>query len=243
MLPYKVSSATIIGRNHILSQSNRQDSVVYRQFELEGKAYILGVLCDGCGSGENSEVGAVLTANFLINEATRQLHKQTFDLDKLYLKTVVFFNNLVNEICGEDVTAAGDFIQHKLMATALGCLISAEETLIFGAGDGIIAYNTKLNIRDEDNRPAYLAYHVLSAQAGICSTDQMHFAKIARLPTAEVERLALFSDGFELDLLPQVWGLTRHPRALQRQFNLWSRQKHFADDATAILIEKIEKVL
>jgi hypothetical protein len=238
MLPYKVSSAGVIGRNHILSQSNRQDSFCYRHFESGGKSYIVGVISDGCGSGESSEVGAVLTTNYILNEAQRQLQNQSFELDKLYVKTVIFLNKLVNAICGDASQVATDFIQNKLLATVLGFVMDEEETLIFGAGDGIIAYNNKISVRDENNRPSYLAYHLLSARAAACSYSQLQFEKIAAIPTAEIEQMAIFSDGFELELLPYVWGATRHPRALQRQFNVWSRQKHFSDDASCILVEK-----
>jgi hypothetical protein len=102
----------------------------------------------------------------------------------------------------------------------------------------MVALNHEIIVLDEGNRPNYLAYLLLAARAETLSYSKLNFAEIRRLPTSQVERLAFFTDGFEPELLPDVWGMSRHPRALQRQFNIWSRQKHFADDATCVLIEK-----
>jgi serine/threonine protein phosphatase PrpC len=73
-LEYAIGS--IIGRNHVLAGKNNQDA--YRI--VSNEKFIIAVVCDGCGSGKHSEVGAKLGARLVIN-AIADLLNQSADRD------------------------------------------------------------------------------------------------------------------------------------------------------------------
>jgi len=51
---FEYASGSIIGRNHVLAGKNNQDAYHISVNER----FIAVVVCDGCGSGKHSEVGA-----------------------------------------------------------------------------------------------------------------------------------------------------------------------------------------
>jgi hypothetical protein len=128
------------------------------------------------------------------------------------------------------------YILQYLLFTVIGVIAHKNESVIFHAGDGVIVADDWVKKLDENNHPNYLAYHLLQP-------DEK--AKLQLPPTftqervhARWQRIAIGTDGFELGLLPQVWG-NPHQRGLQRKMNSWSNQlHHFKDDATIVVLEK-----
>jgi hypothetical protein len=227
MKTLQVRAGQVIGRDHIQRQTNCQDSYAV----IETDEYAVGVVCDGCGEGRRSEVGAALAANFL-TERMIALLRQGVTLRELseilYAQTVEFLRGLIHLVRPSDVLC---FIKDQLLFTTLGFVATDEGGLIFAAGDGLINFDEKINIRDENNRPNYIAYNLLDLPI------QPRFDVFSL--RAEWRRLAIASDGFEPALLPQVWGHT-HPRGLQRKLNVWSDQeRRFRDDATLIVVERV----
>jgi serine/threonine protein phosphatase PrpC len=73
---FEYASGSIIGRNHVFAGKNNQDA--YRI--VANEKFIIAVVCDGCGSGKHSEVGAKLGARLVIN-AIADLLNQSPDRD------------------------------------------------------------------------------------------------------------------------------------------------------------------
>lgn len=225
MAKIQAKAGQIIGRDHLLRQANCQDS--YALFQSEKTT--IGVVCDGCGSGSRSEVGATLTARFAVNMIARFL-SDGVGLSCLphmlkpeiigYLDSVVKLSQPINP---------HQFIEDHLLFTLIGVVAQANESIIFAAGDGAIVIDEQIITLEQNNTPDYIAYHLIENL-----TPPQNFEVFM---TKNWHRLAIMTDGFETELLPQVWKQT-HPRGLQRQMNVWSNQeKRFRDDATILALE------
>lgn len=222
-----IRAGQIIGRDHMARQLNSQDSYTV----LKTERHAVGILCDGCGEGRRSEVGAALASEFLAELALALLrdgHELDTLPDLLYGGALGFLRGLVNLV---QPPQPERFIHDHLLFTVLGIVVSGETGLIFAAGDGTIVIDDHTILRDENNTPSYLAYHLIDG----CDTP-MGF-DVLSLPD-EWTRAAIASDGFETALLPDVWELT-HVRGLQRKLNAWSNlERRFRDDATIITLER-----
>jgi hypothetical protein len=233
MMMRRARAGQVIGRDHVLGGVNCQDAYAL----IEREAYTIGIVCDGCGGGKRSEVGATLAANFLASRATHLLEAGHIFADApllLYPQMIDFLRSMVS-LCQPADAAA--FIHDQLLFTVLGVIVSDEGGVMFAAGDGLIARDAVINERDEGNRPAYIAYHLFDDAAlnGYIMPDGFDVYPLH----PGWQRLALASDGFETELLPDVWGM-QHPRGLQRKLNVWSnRERRFRDDTTIITVEKI----
>ena len=77
---FEYAIGSIIGRNHVLAGKNNQDA--YRI--VANEKFIIAVMCDGCGSGKHSEVGAKLGARVVSNALADILNQSpTQDLEIL----------------------------------------------------------------------------------------------------------------------------------------------------------------
>lgn len=227
-----VRTAQVIGRDHILRGINCQDSYAV----IERDAYAIGVICDGCGEGKKSEIGATLAADYLAGKAAKLFDAGILLADLpglLYPHMIDYLRDLVQ------VSEPGNpfgFICDHLLFTILGMIVTRDGGVIFAAGDGLVMIDDDVNVRDQGNQPSYIAYHLL-APAGINGRELPDSFDIYALPD-DWERLVIASDGFEVDLLSDLWDIT-HPRGLQRRLNLWSNREHrFHDDATLITLER-----
>jgi hypothetical protein len=222
-----IRTGQIIGRDHMARQANCQDGYVILQTER----YTAAIVCDGCGEGRRSEVGAALAADVLARQAAALLDEGC-GLDSLpallHDWTLGFLGGLLTLA---QPTHPARFIHDHLLFTVLGIVVTEQGGLIFAAGDGLIAVDEQVIVRDEGNRPSYIAYHLLDG----CDLP-LGFDVITLPPDWTCAAIA--SDGFEPELLPGVWGLT-HPRGLQRRLNAWSNnERRFRDDATIITLER-----
>lgn len=239
---FNLKAGSVPGKDHLFRQANCQDKYRWASFEFEGKLYQAGIVCDGCGSAEQSEVGAALLAEFGVAELER-LIEQGFSLEELpeelYRSCLKFLKELSCLVVGEKASPgrATEFIGRYLLATVLGFVMSEEQTLIFAAGDGLIIVNDQLENRDEANRPNYLAYGLLEPAQLASPTPLRQRFDSRLLPTATVERLAVWTDGFDPALSGEIWNLGG-PRGLQRKLNIWSKRKLLADDTTGITLER-----
>ncbi len=242
MTLFNLKAGSVPGRDHLFRQANCQDRYRCGSFEIKGSAYRAGIVCDGCGSAEASEVGAALLAEFGITEVARLIGqgRGLGDLaGELYRNSLGFLEKLTGLVAGETVSPdkAGGFIGCFLLATMLGFVMSEEETLVFAAGDGFIIVNDEIECRDENNRPHYLAYDLLDPGQYPELPPRRESFDFRLLPTASVERLAVWTDGFDPALKGEIWNLAG-PRGLQRKLNVWGKRKLFADDTTGITLER-----
>jgi hypothetical protein len=91
-------------------------------------------------------------------------------------------------------------VQQQLLFTLLGAIVTPQDTVVFGLGDGVYALNGQAQVLGPypHNAPPYLAYHLLPSETlGFAPPPlQVH----CQQSTQAVETLLLGSDGV-LDLM------------------------------------------
>ena len=242
MTHFILKAGSVPGKDHLFRQANCQDKYCWGSFEVGGKLYQAGIVCDGCGSAEGSEVGAALLAEFSLGELRRLLERgcRLEELPgKLYQAGLHFLKELACLVLGEKASSGQvtEFTGRYLLATVLGFVLNEDQTLLFAAGDGLLIVNDLVECRDEDNRPSYLAYGLLGPDQLTGTAPLRQGFDFRVLPTASIERLAVWTDGFDPALSAEIWKLGG-PRGLQRKLNIWSKRKLFSDDTTGITLER-----
>ena len=220
---FECASGSMIGRNHVLAGKNNQDAFrVVRQ-----EQYIIAVVCDGCGSGKHSEVGAKLGTRMVIDAIADLLNYDLAISDREFWKAVQ--TNLLQKLKDFVAISNGDmeFVNDYLLFTIVGVLITPSETVTFSMGDGAIAVNGKLNQIPAypDNAPPYLAY-------ALYRPDAVSFEIRDRLPTSEVESILIATDGIDdliaVETIAQFWQEDRYfknPDALRRKLAMLNREE------------------
>lgn len=74
-LPFEIASGTVTGRDHLTIGRGSQDGLCILRHRLpySGEEFICGMVCDGCGSSEHSEVGAKLGAKMLVHALSEEI--------------------------------------------------------------------------------------------------------------------------------------------------------------------------
>lgn len=229
-----VASASIIGRDHVAPGKNNQDAVHVAQ----DSRITVAVVCDGCGSGSHSEVGAKLGARLVAMEVGRLLGDhvdliETAETSALRVKSVNYIlkraqDNVLAQLrvlanaMGESLTAT---VQDYLLFTIVGAAISPEFTFTFGCGDGVAILNgldLKIGLTDGTNAPPYLGYHLVGQGRGDLEVK-------ALIPTSEFQSLVIATDGLEglhADPEARLPGKTEKVGLVSR---LWEDDKLFAN--------------
>ena len=224
---FEYASGSIIGRNHVFAGKNNQDA--YRI--VANEKFIIVVVCDGCGSGKHSEVGAKLGAR-LVTNAIADLLNQSPDQDLEIAKPEFWDSvkiNLLQKLKDFVVISNGDleFVNDYLLFTILGFVITSSETVTFSMGDGAIAINGKFTEIPPyaDNAPPYLAY-------GLHKPEAINFEIRDRLPTSELESLLIATDGIsdlvKVEDINQFWEEVRffkNPDAIRRKLAMLNREE------------------
>lgn len=242
----QLQAASIIGRSHQRMLYNNQDAYAYH---LE-KDYVVGVVCDGCGSYAGTEVGAQLMSQYIVNYFRQDDKLVNFSENQFqsdfqdYLKQLVSIQNLPSK------SDEQDFIKNHLLATIIGFVTQEDQLIIFSAGDGIVQVNGQTEIINQNNRPSYFAKRLLDPhQTGF---------EFRYYPLAELQDLLIATDGLEdlheyesdmykgleirpLKRMPQMRGLYRNPVALYKY--LAARQELLLDDTTLIMFRRNSVVL
>ena len=253
---FEYAIGSIIGRNHVLAGKNNQDA--YRV--VANEKFIIAVVCDGCGSGKHSEVGAKLGAQMVIT-AIADLLNQGLAISEAEFWHVLKINLLKKmtdfiAIANEDPESVMEFVNNYLLFTIVGFVITPTETVTFSMGDGAIAINGKLTQIPAytDNAPPYLAY-------GLYRPDAVEFEIRDRIPTSELKSILIATDGIDdlvkVEEVNQFWQEDRYfknPDAIRRKLAMLNREEVkpdwqkrelikrsgvLSDDTTLIVIRRI----
>ncbi len=150
----KIISASIIGISHRKLFYNNQDA--YKIIHKED--FVVGVVCDGCGSCMNSDIGAKLTAEFVANYCVLNFMDKKFDGQELAKAVIRFYEDCSNLILAKD----NRFISDTFFTTIIGFVFSIKQNIVFSSGDGVIVHNNSIEIIDHKNAPNYLVHNILS---------------------------------------------------------------------------------
>lgn len=165
--------ASVIGSSHYKLYYNNQDSYAFYQ----DRNCIVGVVADGCGSGANSEVGAKLGVDFIVNFCKKHFYSNPFSVDLLESSLIEYLRNIVkNQQTSEEL----EFIENYLFFTLFGFIIQPHQTFVFHSGDGLYQINDKQVIIEQENRPQYLAKNLISGNSHI-ATEQIETNRLQKL--------------------------------------------------------------
>jgi hypothetical protein len=156
----RATGAAVIGARHLRTARNGQDAAAVW---VGGSAGAV-VVCDGCGSGASSEVGARLGAQLLIAALAQRLVAGASPADPALWDGVraevgARLGELVAAMPGERAQAVHDHFLFTVVAAA----VSGDDAAVWAIGDGAyaIAARTRVLGPFADNQPPYLAYDLL----------------------------------------------------------------------------------
>jgi hypothetical protein len=181
-----IAGGSVVGREHRRLDRNNQDAFAWDR----SASAVVAVVCDGCGSGRRSEVGAALGARLwtvaLLErlEAGAALDDQALwrDAGDDVLRSL---GTLAAAMGGE---LASTITEHFLFTTVVAAFTGRHAALM-AIGDGVIALDGDVSVLGpfEGNRPPYLAY-------GLVGATPPHSTLIVR-DADKVTSLVIGSDG------------------------------------------------
>lgn len=181
-------------------------------------------VCDGCGSGARSEIGAALGARLWTAAIAERLADgaplTAEDFDRL-AATVLARLAVVADALGGD---RGALTRDHLLFTSVCAAITETQVAVVAIGDGVVVLGDVVHELGPfaDNQPPYLT----EAWFGVARTPAVWLR--AR---SELEGIVLATDGAaalgRADLLDLTTGdgIYRNPRALTRRLNLLAEDR------------------
>jgi hypothetical protein len=157
---FEIAGGSVSGRSHLLAGKGNQDAYHWSVEEHS----LVAVVCDGCGSGAQSEVGAAIGARLLVAEVSRAIALGGA-VDSAALWEEVRANVLAR--LSDLVTAMGGkrsrLVSEMFLFTVVGLAVSPDQAVIFAAGDGLFAVGEDVERLGPfaRNEPPYLAYGLL----------------------------------------------------------------------------------
>ena len=198
---FELVGGSVIGREHLRVGKNNQDAYGWNVTETGA----IAVVCDGCGSGIHSEVGAKLGARMIVETLHRSLkdglcleHEEFWQT--IQQKLLNQLQQVAEQLGGERAKTVRDY----LLFTIVGVVITPAITSVFTLGDGVIAVNDQVMQLGPfaNNAPPYLAYGLLKGNV----SESLPIKALQVLPTKQVQSLLLGSDGVS-DLME----VAKHP--------------------------------
>jgi len=231
-----VAGAAILGRTHAALRKNKQDAVAYGC----GSWGACGVVADGCGSGEASELGAILSATAMEVAVVRAMEQGASPRDALLVGTRAVHHALASVAlrCSE-TSARIDFVAKHLLATVLAFVVTRDSGAILAAGDGVARADEDWFVFDEDNAPRYLGYRIIDRER-----TEPRVIELAR-PAL----IAVGTDGFDRASLDEASVLVRRDaphcehrlaRDLVRHMRTKQREGAFEDDGAIVVAHRLE---
>jgi hypothetical protein len=254
---FAVTAGSIVGREHVRLHRNNQDGIGIHA----GEDLIVAAVTDGCSSGRFSEVGARLGAAWLAHWVPRLYREQVADIGGATATGLCqYLARIASGLAAS--TDVRTVVNEYLLFTFLVALITPEETMVFGMGDGVICLNGDAIVLDPgpENAPLYLAYllvnpDALDGTAARLRREPAAFQPVVHLrrPTEEVRSLLIGTDGVS-DVIARAGeplqdgsppgGLESlsagaNPMQLQRRLVvLGELHRRLADDTTVAVIKR-----
>lgn len=195
---FEVASGSVAGHDHVLVGKNNQDAGAV----VESEGYLVAVVCDGCGSGSQSETGAQLGSRIVANTISQLLQGDTIKLfddfwDIAHQKIVGHLYQILAKSSGSDFKSS---VENSFLFTIVGTLIGPYTYCTFSIGDGYISVNgvTRQLGPFENNAPPYIGYSLFQNGGG-WGKERLKFRTSESLPIDDLQSIIIGSDGV-LDL-------------------------------------------
>ena len=193
---FELAGGSTIGREHLRLGKNNQDAYYWVSID----SATIAVVCDGCGSGTHSEVGAKIGARLVVEAMLRNLPEDGLSLSTNFWQQV--HQDLLHSLGMIAASLGGDLVsvvKEYLLFTIIGAVITPEETAVFAIGDGVFALNEEVITIPPfpNNAPPYLSYGlIIDALLDMKPVDcQLRVHR--QVPTSEVQSILIGTDGVE----------------------------------------------
>ncbi len=236
-LPFAVAAGSVPGRAHVIAGKPNQDAWYWVQTER----MVAAVVCDGCGSGRQSEVGSQFGARLIVGALERHLaplmaagavaepDETAFGcaLEVVRQDVLDRLRDLVSAMSGELARIVCDYF----LFTAVGLAAGADYTVIFSIGDGVWGANGMVSQLGPfaNNAPPYLAYDLLPDGRNSFDTDALRFQIRQILPTAAVESLVIGTDGVADLIAAQEKYVPGTDEPVGKLDQFWREERFFAN--------------
>jgi hypothetical protein len=219
------AAAAVTGARHLRAGRNGQDAAVAwlgaAATSTAGDRELgVVVVCDGCGSGPSSEVGARLGASLFAGVVAARLRAGESPADRSLwesarAETVRVLADLVERVAGDRVQAIHDCLLFTIVAGAS----TPGGAAVWALGDGAYSFGDRTRVLGpfDDNAPPYLGYDLLGEP------------RDARFETAPAScgAIVVATDGAsDLEMQLEAFAVRRfveQPDALRRQLAVLAR--------------------
>jgi hypothetical protein len=189
---FEIASGSVTGRTHLLAGKPNQDAFAHRR---RGE-HLVAVVCDGCGSGAHSEVGARLGARLVVESIGRQLEagaraaeKATYE--RARLEVLMRLEDLARAMGG----SLSETVSELFLFTVVGAAIDGEDVCVFSMGDGLMGMGDEILRLGPfpRNAPPYLAYGLLEQDPEESGAPRFEIRRTAKAD--RVNSILLGTDG------------------------------------------------
>ena len=237
---FEIAGGSVSGRSHVLAGKGNQDAY---HWSVEENS-LVAVVCDGCGSGAQSEVGAAIGARLLVAEVSRAIALGGA-VDSAALWEEVRVNVLAR--LSDLVAAMGGkrsrLVSEMFLFTVVGLAVSSDQAVIFAAGDGLFAVGNDVERLGPfaRNEPPYLGYGLVEDDPLGPSSPRLLVHRA--FATSELDTVLLGTDG-AADLPDLAWrampgGEGESVGPLRR---FWEEHTHFTNrDAVRRRLARINR--
>lgn len=187
---FLISSGSVIGSKHRLFGKNNQDGL----FVARNEKAICAIVCDGCSSSPESEVGAKLAARFIALKAIHIMTTGWFQKGSEILPSfreiiLMYLRRLTDHFYQNDKV-----VDDMFLFTIVGAIINESFATIFSIGDGVYSLNGKTTIIDENNSPNYLGYRIIPGAYAV-EESGIRFMVREEVETSSLESMIIATDG------------------------------------------------
>jgi hypothetical protein len=202
-------SAAVTGARHARAGRNGQDAAA--TWRGDDRAAI--VVCDGCGSGASSEVGARLGAGLWIRAVAARLAAGALVWEDVRAE-------VVEQLAAIVARMPGDAVRECFLFTIVSAAIVGDEVSVWALGDGVYSIDGRARVLGPfaDNQPPYLGYDLIG---------ERHEAHV------EIRRgrsVVVATDGAEdLDVDAIAMAGFAHPDGLRRRLAVLARATEHVD--------------
>ncbi len=189
---FQIAGGSVPGRSHITVGKGNQDAY---HWCLEENS-LVAVVCDGCGSGAESEVGAAIGARLLVAEITRAIQLgRAIESPELWesvrQNVLARLSDLVSAMGGK----RSHLVSEMFLFTVVGLAVAPDRAVIFAAGDGLFAVGDDVERLGPfaRNEPPYLGYGLLDPDPVRPSSPRLIVHRA--FPASELDSVLLGTDG------------------------------------------------
>lgn len=194
----RIAGGSVPGTDHTMpgqpGWKNNLDAYAWRYLPQGG---VVAVVCDGCGSGKHTEVGAKIGAHLIAQTVLDEVVKMK-NIDSLPWQRI---KHLVLDQLSTVAKAMGgslsETISDYFLFTILGAIVTPEILCVFSLGDGVYIINDAVRELGPfpGNSPPYLMYNLTGSELMETDPESLDFQIHSFVSMSGFHSLILGTDG------------------------------------------------